>query len=347
MKSFPQWSPLLASAMALNLMAGCGGGTVEPSSAKHAEEVYGQYQAAAPGRITFELDTLKSGALREVAEQPVNALVGVPDSHLSMSFRGTDITALRLEQGRPAGDEWAVPVNLKTFDSLGHPVDAGSYRLLAVRTVLDGVRSEHRALEVCWTADRYCLVMDPVVKDLETFANTRRRLVAEGWAPVEQFVEAPRPSGVAGLAGVCTLNSAITSTTKSRSYSGYRVTYTNLYGITVVEKTVGAQQVGISCYKNSAGACVSSGFGYSNASSCWANVGFSCDCENTGNLIGASADGAATKAWSETRCAHQAILTASAAFTLQGSGASFNVNWQTSGSVDSNGGQMYDACSWH
>lgn len=347
MKSFPRWSPLLASALALNMMAGCDGGAVEPSSAKHAEGVYGEYQAAAHGRITFEVQTLKSGTLREVAEQPVNTLVGVPDSHLRMSFRGTDITALSLEQGRPAGDEWAVPVSLKTFDTLGHPVDAGSYRLLLVRKSLDGVSSEHRALEVCWTADRYCLVMDPVVQNLETLADTRSRLVAEGWAPVEQLVAAPKPSGVAALAGVCTLNSATTSTTKSKSYPGYKVTYKNLYGITVVEKTVGAQQAGISCYKNSAGACVSSGFGYSNASSCWANVGFSCDCENTGNLVGASADGAATKAWSETRCAHQAILTASAAFTLEGSGASFNVNWQTSGSVDSNGGQMYDACSWH
>lgn len=346
MKSLARCTPLLASALALNLM-GCGVESVEPSTARYAEGVYGEYQAGAPGRLSFEVRTLQSGALREVAGQPVNALVGVPDTYLDMSFRGTELTGLKREQGRPAGDEWAVPVDLRTFDTLGHPVAAGSYRLLAVHTELEGMESEHRALEVCWAAESYCLVMDPVVQNLETFAQTRRRLVAEGWAPVEQLVAAPRSSGVSALAGSCTLNSATTSTTRSKTYTGYKVTYKNLYGITVVEKTVGAQQVGISCYVNGAGACVSSGFGYSNASSCWANFGFSCDCENTGNLVGASADGAATKAWSETRCAHQAILTASAAFTLEGSGASFNVNWQTSGSVDSNGGQLYDSCSWH
>jgi hypothetical protein len=73
------------------------------------------------------------------------------------------------------------------------------------------------------------------------------------------------------------------------------VEYRNVYGWTLVRKDLGGQQAGISCYV-SGSECLSSGFGYSNTSSCYGTLGYSCDCDNTGSLIGTTQP--ATKSWS-------------------------------------------------
>lgn len=324
-------------AVASALLWGCAGSEVAWDGDGHAESVYASYAQASGGAVNFEVAPLQAGMLQDIADVPANVLLGVPDYWLRMESRGTEILAVHREARDIAQDEWQGPVDLRHFDELGRPVAEADYRVLEVTTRHQGSESVHQAFEVCWAASGYCVVMDPVVLQVEGFYRDRQRLLDQGWAPVESVEKA---------GGSCTLNSQPTATGKSITYGAYWVEYLNIFGVVLVRKDMGGQQVGISCYV-SGDQCLSSGYGYSNTSSCFANLGYSCDCENTGNQIGTSADGTSTKSWSESKCAHRALLTANVSWTIEGVGSGFNVHWDTAGSVDSIGGQLYDACSWH
>jgi hypothetical protein len=41
------------------------------------------------------------------------------------------------------------------------------------------------------------------------------------------------------------------------------------------------------------------------------------------------------------------VLNADVSWTIEGVGSGFSIRWETSGSIDSNGGQLFDACSRH
>ncbi|MFE8602821.1 hypothetical protein [Archangium violaceum] len=143
----------------------------------------------------------------------------------------------------------------------------------------------------------------------------------------------------------CTLDSNPEWARKRTNYPAYTRNYRNVYGITMVSKSMGAQEVGVACAVVG-DACKSSGFGSSAASSCWTNLPFTCACDNTGNQAGNSADGSATRSWAETKCTHRLVLDATVKWTKEGKDSEFTIKWETSGSVDANGGQMFDSCSW-
>jgi hypothetical protein len=354
---------MLASSIAMSLAAaGClgteGEGNIESqdqAGAKvyherraYAEQVYGDYQTAAKGQIAFELTTLDAGRLSEVADRSVNELVGVPGSWIQMNQRATEIDGVRSEPRNPEEDEWSAVVSLSGFEELGLSVAEGSYRLLLVQVALDRAESEHQALEVCWAAEDHCIVMDPVVLQLDAFSQSRRELLNTGLLPVATGLT---PTAIAApdaqAVGACTLNSHPTWTGAKIDYPAWGVDYKNIFGITLVHKDMGAQQAGVSCYVASDGACKSSGFGFSNTSNCFANLGYTCECDNTGNHIGLSPDGVTVKSWAEAKCAHRVVLDANVSWTIEGVGSGFSIKWETSGSIDSNGGQLFDACSRH
>jgi hypothetical protein len=330
---------MFASAAGVLVGAGCTSGDAswEGESERYAEDVYRSYADAAGGQVTFDVMAVDEGQLEDIAAYPAGELLGVPAEWLRMDARGTEITALNWEARDAERDEWSGSVDLGEFEALGWPVAEARYRLLDVTVRLNGGEARHQALEVCWSERARCIVMDPVVLQADAYYQDRQRLLAEGWAPEETVVKA---------GGSCTLNSSPTSTSKSITYGAYWVEYKNIFGVVLVRKDMGRQQVGVACYV-SGDTCKSSGFGSSGTSSCFGNLGYSCDCDNTGNQIGTSADGSSTKSWSESKCAHRAFLNASASWTIEGVGSGFSINWDTAGSVDSNGGQLYDACSWH
>lgn len=329
---------MFVSAAGMVAATGCASvDAVEPAPG-HAEAVYRSYADAAGGQVAFDVVTVDQGRLQDIAATPADQLLGVPAEWLRMDARGTEITALGWEARDAARDEWTGSVDLGQFEALGWPVAEADYRLLDVSVRLSGaVAQNHQALEVCWSERSRCIVMDPVVLQADGYYHDRQRLLAEGWAAEEQVVKA---------GGSCTLNSNPTATGRQLTYPGYWVEYKNIFGVVLVRKDMGWQQVGVACYV-SGDSCKSSGYGYSDTSSCFANLGYTCDCDNTGNQIGTSADGSSTKSWSEAKCAHRAFLSASASWTIEGVGSGFNINWDTAGSVDTNGGQLYDACSWH
>jgi len=326
------------------VLAGCGApGAGDPGATASAQAVYASYQAGAHDRVQFVVSELERGPLTAIAGRTVNDLLGVPDYWLHMEQRGTEITAVARTPRDPSSDEWRQPIQLGRFEELGRPLAEGTYALLGVHVALDGVDSEHRALEVCWPAQGFCTIMDPVVNQLSAFAANRARLLAEGWA-VKVAEEGLKPGERGTQTTICSLNSNPAATRRSLTWGAYTLDYKDIFGITLVHKYMGGQQVGVACYVSGT-SCFSSGFGYSNASSCYGNLGYNCDCDNTGNQDGSTQP--STRSWSETRCSHQLVLNANVSWTIQGVGSGFNISWTTSGSVDANGGQLYDACSYH
>lgn len=312
-----------------------------------AEAIYGDYQAAAQGKVQFALTSVGSGKLKDIAAQPLNDTLGVPAYEFVKQSDGPEITTITRSARNTAEDEWSSPVLLTEFDKLNHPVRLGTYRLLSVKVTLDGVESTHRSLLACWTAQNYCLVMDPAVQQLDAFVSDRKANLAAGWAKAEEPTTAAPPvatDGV-GIMRVCSVNSHPTWGGIQITYPAWDQRYKNVFGMTLVYKHLAGQQAGISCFINSNGYCRSSGFGYSNDSSCSGTLGYSCDCANTGNQNGSSQP--STRSWSQTKCAHKLVGSASVSWTRSGSGSGFSINWDTNGGVDSNGGTLYDACSYH
>jgi hypothetical protein len=326
-------------------LVGCGGAPItgDTGATGPAQAVYASYQAGAKDRVQFTVSELDRGSLNTLASQSVNDLLGVPNYWLHVEQRGTELANLARTPRDSATDEWRQPILLGRFEELGRSLGEGTYELLGVRMTLDGQTTEHRALRVCWAAQSFCTVMDPVVNQLSAFAENRARLLAAGWA-VKDEEDLLQPGERGAQATVCSLNSNPAATRRTLTWSGYTVDYKDVFGITLVHKSMGGQQTGIACYVSGT-SCLSSGFGYSNTSSCYGNIGYNCDAANTGNVDGSTQP--ATRSWSETKSAHSLVLTADVNFQIQGQGASFSINWTTAGSVDSNGGQLYDACAFH
>jgi hypothetical protein len=309
----------------------------------HAQRVYESYAEASRGRVQFDVRTVEAGRVAEVMHRSVNELLGVPEHRLVMEELGTELTDVSMIARDRATDEWSSPVMLSGFETYGRDTSAATYRVLAVQATVDGVATEHRALQVCFVDEADCSVMDPVVDRLESFAEDRARLLAEGWKIESREVSGGEVSTLAR----CTLASNFNNVGRSLTWSSRTITYKNLYGITVVTHRLGGQQTGISCYVSGT-ACRAATFGYSNASSCDANLGFNCDCSNTGMQSGTGTS--AARAWSETKCEHKNVLQGSAnvSWTRGGTGANFSISWSTSGgTVNSNGGTLYDTCAWH
>jgi hypothetical protein len=341
----------LVTALAAGCVAGDAPETTYGEDIAYAEGVYASYEAAAGGRIELDVTAVDGGALQDLAGVDVAGLLGVPATWIRMSQRGTEITELVREPRDPAADEWRARLDLRAFEDLGYPLAEGAYRIVSVTATIDDVARTHRALEACWPRAAHCIVMDPVLLQADAFRQTRARLLAEGWQPIEDTAFEPQDlkalPGAVTAAGACTLNSNPGFTRISITYPAYAIEYRNVFGMVLVRKDIGGQQAGVACFVNGAGQCVSSGFGFSNASSCFGNIGYTCDCDNTGNQVGTSSDGSSTQSWAETRCAHRAFLDSSVSWTREGVGSSFAIRWDTAGSEDANGGQIFDSCSFH
>lgn len=348
-------APRLASLSLLTagaIMTGCaaGGAPTYGDDTAYAEGVYATYEAAAAGSIEIDVTAVDSGPLQDLAGVDVAELLDVPATWIRMSQRGTEITEVVREPRDPAEDEWQARLDLSAFEDLGYPLADGAYRLLTVTARVGGVSENHRALEACWSRAAHCIVMDPVLLQADAFSHARARLLAEGWQPVEQGAFEPQDAEqlpFSAAAGTCSLNSNPGYTKISITYPPYALEYKNVFGIVMVRKDIGGQQAGVTCFVNGGGQCVSSGFGYSNTSSCFANIGYTCECGNTGNQVGTSSDGSSTQSWAETRCTHRAFLDANVAWTREGVGSSFSIRWDTAGSVDANGGQLFNSCGLH
>lgn len=332
------------------------------STLSYAAIVYGEFQNASDGAITFRMTTLATGAATNIAGQTVQTtLGGVPDYWIDHEALGNQIDQLTVGPRDPTQDEWTQDVNLSpNFDNQGYPVSAATYRLLSVNGTIQGTSLTWESLELCWSSQNYCIIMDPVVLWLDSYAGVRMALQATGWAmetaTTDTDVSLAEPTAstgatsdgteVATTVSYCSLDSNPKWGSHWLTWSPYPFWIKDIYGIKLISGTMGGQQAGIACYI-SGNACKSSGFGYGSDSSCNGNLGWNCDCNWTDVQTGTTASTDTTRTWAQSKCVDKFIGSVTVKWTRKGVDSGFSIVWDTNGGTFTNGGTILDACHWH
>lgn len=330
----------------LALVGGCTAevGGEHQSTSTYAEAVYTTYEEAAGGKIQFDVAVLADGKLSTIADRPlVETLEGVPADWIVFHAEGIQISEVARGPRNPAIDEWTNPPALTDFDDIGYPIADAAYRLLEVSATLDGTTTKHRALEACWDTLQHCVVIDPVVAQVDGYYRNHLRWVAEGWGPqelVDTYDETPDPQAATRS---CKL-SRYTTTSKRFYWPALYVASYNIVGWKQYENWIGSQDISLRCYINTNGNCKIAAASTSYGSSCRSSMlGWSCDCDNI-DFYGYT--GSTAKTAAQSKCVNT-FGGAQIDVGVSGAGATFSLSWTiSSGTQYTNGGSYTDSCVW-
>lgn len=316
-----------------------------PAPSNYAEGVYADFAKASSSRVSFEVRTIASGPMRQLEGRSIAQVIGEPRYQLGFEeTRDSRVVGAAFAPTAARIDRTALDGGVEGFDVVGLPVGQGHYRNLSVRASASGQVRTHQAIEFCWDAQDHCVVYDPQIEFLDSVVNNYRLAKAEGDGTRIEEIPAPVATGIGGRPDVtiqasCRLASnhgiiGLKVTSPSRT-----VTYKNIYGMTLVKKTLGAQQRGITCTSS----CNPAMYGYSNASSGYGSLGYEVDC---GYKHTTGTTGRKGTSVSEAKCAHTFTGTAKADVSIKGKGAAVDLAWSTNGGVDGSGGALTDTCGF-
>jgi hypothetical protein len=301
----------------------------------YAENIYAEY--AGNQGVSFAVETIRSGSLSDIAPLSMEQLVGPATYLVEGDDKATSVENVRVAplDANKVNTE-AFSARVSGFEDVGLPLDKGSYRLLQITVEADKQLARHQAAEFCWSSLNHCVVFDPNIEFIDSVVNGHRELKAQGYAPRAGFEPVDKSKAVMG----CALASDTRYIAKWWTWGAYKRTYKNVYGITMVTKNMGGQQAGIRCNTS----CYPAPFGYSHSSSAFANVPFSVQCDNA---FGAGTTGRRGKFDAESKCAHRLAFSAKAEASVASRGSvAVDIKWDTTGSIDGNGGQMIDTCGY-
>lgn len=313
-----------------------------PALAKggYAEALYGDFVAMSERTLAIEVKARASGPLDTLAGRDMASLTGLP-KHTVVVDDESDFTVPKAAfHEANLEDIYLLDLqgSVDGFAKVGYPLELGDYRLLDVTIQIQGETLTHAAVEFCWDSLGHCVVFDPTIDFLDSSVNSWRAAKAQGWGL--QIHEEPAidlGDGLTQAKAKCGLASNPNVTSRSYSRSSRTVTYKNLYGITMVQKTVGYVQAGLRCSST----CSPSPFGEARASSAWANIPFSVAC---GNRANSGTSGGRGKFVAKSGCAHRTVLGAKFSATAKGVGLSADVQIDATGSIDMNGTEYIDTC---
>lgn len=312
----------------------------------YAEGLYAGYTTGSGNVVLFDVTTVSAGRLVDLAGTPFGDVIAPPgyvieDRQVGTRFEKARFAESVAQEMVDAMSPSDLAATADGFEEAGFPLALGRYRKLHVIVSIGSDVRQHQALELCWRSQGHCAVLDPAIPFLQSKIETQQKLEAERWGPRLFVVERNEPasSGPRALA-VCGL--ASNPGVKDRYYywPAWSIQYKNIFGMTLVQKNMGAQKTGIRC---DAG-CRPAPYGYSNASSCWGTLGWSCA---PNNAFGFGTSGGSGKWIAETKATHKWMGSAAADVTVLNQGSiNVNLQWSVDGGVDGNGGQMMDTCGW-
>ncbi len=331
-----------------NLLAGIAllalAGATQAAQSDYAEDVYREYAAASGGAISFSIKTIESGPLTELSGLPVSHFTGTPDYIVIADNAGLhleNLLVLPVDQVK-TGYLADLDATVDGFSEVGFPVRLGQYRLLQVQITAGDDEREHVSLEACWASQGHCVVFDPAIEFLDSEVNNLRALRAEGWAPqvFEELADwSLLPEDGQTISARCGLASNPNAIAKWTTWARRTRTYKNLLGITMVQKTIGEVRTGVRCDSS----CRPVPYGHSHSSSAWANIPFSVAC---GAASRGGTSGSTGRYAGRSGCAHRTVLGAKFSATAKGVGLSVDVQINSTGSVDMNGGVFQDSCRY-
>ena len=310
-----------------------------PNTGNYAEGLYAEFAAGTKGQVSFQLATLDRGPLTSIQGITFNSLLSAPPFRLETSQNGTELLDAHFAvPSIPSYNLHDMGYSVDKFQSVGYPVADGAYRRLSVTGTIGNDTRQWQALEFCWVGQGHCAVLDPAVVFLQSKVDNRLQLASEGWgprmAPIGEGQGFHTPSGTCGLASHPNwIGLTIT-------WGAYSVNYKDIFGVTLVHKSLGEQQYGLTCNSS----CYPAPFSRSDSSSAWGTLGWTTACARTGGATGRT--GRTARDIAETKCTHEFVQSASASVTIDGSGASISATWKLGGGVDANGGLYTDTCGY-
>lgn len=315
------------------LLACAGVSQAAIANGHYAEGVYSDYAAATGNRIVFEVTTLQNGPLSELGGQRFGDVIQASGYRIETSMVNLDFDLPHGVTAQTKSMDHELTATAEDFDKAGYPSRQGQYRLLEIGVGLGTATTTHQALEFCWPKQGHCVVLDPAVTFLDTMVQNRRRLQAEGFNVKIKLEPVTSKS-------TCQLASHRGAIGITYTWGAYSTTYKDIFGITLVHKSLGGQQSGLRCDAS----CNPAPYGYSNSSSCYGNLGYSCAC---GKDFGSGHTGKTGKAISETKCTHKYLTASQASVSIKNNfTASVSLDWTLNGGVDSNGGSFLDTCGF-
>ena len=310
----------------------------------YAEKIYTEYAASSDDKISFDLTVTSRGKLKELVGKPFSSIITTPRRKLVASDNGFLTKDHAYQNVNANNQEFAVlSKSVADFEAKGYPIAGGTYRILEIITTMGRDISSHRAIEFCWKEQFHCVVLDPNIEFIDSIANNRMKLMAEGAGPTVTY-EAATPStnlvGTQAVAGICGLASDHSKKQKTVTYAARNLKYKNVFGNTLVNKDLGGQQSGVSCDTS----CKPKPYGYSNVSSAQGHLGWRTACAQNSGL---GITGTTAKFIGKTMCTHTYAIAASASVTvLNGGTAGVDLKVDVGGSVDATGGSVYESCGY-
>lgn len=308
----------------------------------YAEKIYTEYAASADDSISFDVTVVAKGKLKDLAGKPFSSLINAPRRKLVAVDNGFTTAKHAFEAANPQSAEFDdLNKTVADFEAVGYPIAGGTYRILDVSASLGQDSTSHRAIEFCWKKQFHCVLLDPTIQFVDSIANNRIKLMAEGAGPKVSAIEANTSQTVStqAVAGTCGVASHPTWKGIQTTYSAYNTKYKNVFGKVLVNKDIGGQQAGVRCDTS----CKPQPFGYSNVSSAQGYLGWRTACAQN-SAYGVT--GSFAKYIGKTMCTHKYAVAASASIQAQGTGASVDLKVDVGGSVDANGGSVYESCGY-
>ena len=338
---FPSKSSPLILAIAASCVAASTFAAPLAKRADYAEKIYSEYAASADDKVSFDLNVVAHGKLKDLAGKKFADIISAPQRKLTATDNGF-VTSSHAFQNVVANSA-ELDVLSKTvadFEAVGYPVAEGNYRVLDVITTVGRDVSSHKAIEFCWKSQFHCVLLDPSIEFIDSIANNRIQLMAKGAGPTVTTVASGATAGVQGITGVCGLASNHAIKQRTVTYGARNLKYKNIFGGTLVNKDLGGQQSGVSCDTS----CKPKPYGYSNVSSAQGYLGWRTACANNSGL---GITGTTAKFIGKTMCTHQYAVAASASITVLNYGtAGVDLKVDVGGSVDANGGSVYESCGY-
>jgi hypothetical protein len=340
-KNFPSKPSTMVLAIAASCIAASAFAAPLAKRADYADKIYTEYADSADDKMSFDLNVVAQGKLKDLTGKKFSEIIGTPQRKLTASDDGFVTASHAFQNIQPNSAELAdLNRTVADFEAAGYPVADGKYRILDVVTTMGRDVSSHKAIEFCWKKQFHCVLLDPSIEFIDSIANNRIRLMAEGAGPKVTTVASGAVEGVASLAGVCGLASNHAVKQKTVTYAARNIKYRNLLNAVLVNKDLGGQQSGVSCDTS----CKPKPYGYSNVSSAQGYLGWRTACANNSGL---GITGTTAKYIGKTLCTHKYALAASASITALNYGtAAVDLKIDVGGSVDATGGHVYESCGY-
>ncbi len=218
----------------------------EEYTLNYAEKMYGDLAGASGGKVFVGVLNSRNIEGKTVLNENFGVLTGFPNFELVVDMNGNEFVNVRRVSAayKRLDDDYYSSVS-KMNSSMSE--ETRDLRLLDVVLTVDGVKTEHRALEICTHARGHCFLYDPAIPDLEANVQALRRMRADGWKVTERLVGMLPSDAKSTAAKSCYLDGTAAAKIRSVTKDDYYWEKRNAIGQLQIKKHIHETKLTIQC----------------------------------------------------------------------------------------------------